>query len=995
MIPAVEEETPTGRRIKRIVRVWRDWDTRLNRPLPANRGWFWRLIAPSGLAWYFPALAAAAAVGMAFGPNLKGGWPQGLLLAAGLAGLAIVHLRAMRQVSRLPSHRYLPQICGGYLAVLFAMVVWLAAFAAPETFRAPGLRLHIGAALVMVMIMGLGGALLISRTLLRDREAGALAESLGRTDLFSPRERYQSTNRGWIFTAAIYALARYPDRILLPPALLMLATTEGAREIWGRGWEGERWILLLVAALPWGLMVVGLPHERLLELLETFGRLAFTGPQRVVTWLVIAISALRVFHVHYVNYLFTGESWTIMFFLGFAYVVAWFYGFWCDVFFATRLLCALAPAEGGETSGPFGYHVLNRPEIGNGQAGAGQPSPYSSVLTGGRSLMLHGAGRIKVEGRHEADYCIAEGIKPRALALLTPPQVMEKIRDQVENRPEGVPPMRLLRDVQRAAIVYPTLTASLAMALLVVPGYYSFRFSTQPAELVIRPVPGHDGSLRLETLLKGEEAPASACPAHPGGRRILIAASGGGSRAALYTYSVLRGLAEEGRICELAAASGVSGGAVALAYFAAHQWDLRRPLPADPAEAEKRARQWDEFGRAMQVSYIDDVIGELGNLRLTFGRWTWRQSACKELPAPPGQVDSLLNPARTRPGNVLAEDFICTLGPATFENLPFGLILNTGLLGRFDTEDTSCAMGAGSLADRARRCASTLDGTGAGGRLVLTNLPALDAPSKEAARSDIWLRTLNAPGIAVARAAALSANFPPVFPDAAIDVTSDGRRGQRYWVTDGGAVENRAAVTLYIALRDAVMRLGSLPGPVDLVIADASATADPYSESFGLRSATGAGAQLALAMEAELRRDIEAQPGADRLFRVHELPMPRTLLDAIGTHWRMPEQLVIGSGAGRWRSALGSWVGAVWPAAGARIRGADPVLRLSRDDAVRIFDCLYRPAGGVPPAFRDGAELRRVLARMHTEPGTWQDGAAWRRLIGTPNQPRPGAICPL
>lgn len=1005
MTPAAEEETRAARAVKVIVRAWREFDGRVNRPLPDDRRWIWRFLAPSGIAWYFPALAAAAVAGMALGPRLVWGWPQALLLAAGAAGLALVHLRALRAVARLPSDRYLPQLCGGYLAVLLAMVVWLLARAAPETLRAPGLRLHIGAALVLAMIVGLGAARLIVRSLLNTGRAGALAPSLARTDLFSPRERYQGTRRGWIVTATFFALLRYPDRILLPPALVMLATTEGTREIWGRGWEGERWILLLVAAVPWALVVMGLLHERLMEMLETIGRLAFTGPQRAVTWLVIAIAALRVVHVHYVNYLFTGESWAIMLYLGFAYVVAWFYGFWCDVFFATRLLCALAPPAGGETAGPFRYRVLNRPEArarGADPAAAAGRSPYSSVLRSGRSLVLHGAGRIKVEGVHEPEYRAAEGIGPRALALLTPAQLMGQIRSQAENRPAaGGDTMRLLRDVQRAAMVYPTLTAALAVLLLALPGYYTFRHSTQPAELVIRPVgAAQDGSLRLEALLTGE-GEGAACPVPPGAPRLLLAASGGGSRAALYTYAVLRGLAEEGRICQLVAASGVSGGAAALAYFATHHADLRRPPPLDAAGAQA----WDAFAAAMQTSYIEDVLDELGSLRLAYGRWSWSQAACGEPAADLAEVENRLHPARTRPGNLLAEDFACTFGHATFDDLPFGLILNTGLLGRFDTEDTPCEAKGATLAERARLCADKLDGTGAGGRLVLTNLPRLDARGG-ADRSGIWLRTLNQPGISLARAAALSANFPPVFPDAAIDVTADGTAGQRYWVTDGGAVENRAAVTLYVALRDAADRLAArraagdptaaLPAPVELLIADASATPDPYSESFGLRSATGAGAQLALAMEAELRHDIEVQfEGFAQTFRVHELPMPRTLLDAIGTHWRLPEALVIGSGAGLWRSTLGQWVATEWPRAGKVIGGEAPVLRLSRADTVRLFECLYRPEGRPAPDFANPAEVARVLARMRAEPGTWRDGEAWRRLMVDLGRPRPGPLCVL
>src|SRR6185295_14376182 len=55
-----------------------------------------------------------------------------------------------------------------------------------------------------------------------------------------------------------------------------------------------------------------------------------------------------------------------------------------------------------------------------------------------------------------------------------------------------------------------------------------------------------------------------------GKRQAIIVGSGGGTRAALYTASVLKGLHRLGVDKEIVLASGVSGGGVALAYFAAN-----------------------------------------------------------------------------------------------------------------------------------------------------------------------------------------------------------------------------------------------------------------------------------------------------------------------------------------------------------------------------------------------------------------------------------------
>jgi hypothetical protein len=155
--------------------------------------------------------------------------------------------------------------------------------------------------------------------------------------------------------------------------------------------------------------------------------------------------------------------------------------------------------------------------------------------------------------------------------------------------------------------------------------------------------------------------------------------------------------------------------------------------------------------------------------------------------------------------------------------------------------------------------------------------------------------TLDQSDISIARAAALSANFPPVFPDAAIDIkTPDTVR--RYWVTDGGAVENRGAMTLYYAARDALIHAaaGSDPlPPLHVIIADASASAGRYSESFGFGSVLGAGGQLGLGLETEIRDDMEKlYCGHKSQMIVHEIAMPPIFNDGgIGTHWLLPGTL--------------------------------------------------------------------------------------------------------
>ncbi|MGO7565881.1 hypothetical protein ACC754_44580, partial [Rhizobium johnstonii] len=63
------------------------------------------------------------------------------------------------------------------------------------------------------------------------------------------------------------------------------------------------------------------------------------------------------------------------------------------------------------------------------------------------------------------------------------------------------------------------------------------------------------------------------------------------------------------------------------------------------------------------------------------------------------------------------------------------------------------------------RCRQFLDAGQAGWRLVLTNLAAPASPPDDGSLH-MQLLTLDNADISIARAAALSANFPPVFPGA-------------------------------------------------------------------------------------------------------------------------------------------------------------------------------------------------------------------------------------
>lgn len=143
-------------------------------------------------------------------------------------------------------------------------------------------------------------------------------------------------------------------------------------------------------------------------------------------------------------------------------------------------------------------------------------------------------------------------------------------------------------------------------------------------------------------------------------------------------------------------------------------------------------------------------------------------------------------------------------------------------------------------------------------------------------------------GRAVLYAAAPHANFPPVFSDAPID---DVKTGNRYWVTDGGAVENRGLISLLFLLRGVLERLEAQGPPTHLpeihvVMAEASAGSRRYSQDRGVGTAFGATGKGASQLARELLEEARQIYGRiclgdpadpDRScgkIVYHDLPMP-------------------------------------------------------------------------------------------------------------------------
>jgi len=162
---------------------------------------------------------------------------------------------------------------------------------------------------------------------------------------------------------------------------------------------------------------------------------------------------------------------------------------------------------------------------------------------------------------------------------------------------------------------------------------------------------------------------------------------------------------------------------------------------------------------------------------------------------------------------------------------------------------------------------------------------------------------------AVTAAAALNANFPPVFANGAVDIVSNNSKDvlERYWVTDGGATDNRGIISLLYALQSALDEQTKTCGnkcksyamqrpEIHIVIADASAATIDYSADRGVGSKFGAAqkfaSQLMLKQIAQAKKAYDDMGGE---IHEHYLSMPAVLRmrGGLGTHWMMPVQVTL------------------------------------------------------------------------------------------------------
>lgn len=654
------------------------------------------------------------------------------------------------------------------------------------------------------------------------RLQGEYLRALFEKELFvkpvTPRIRFLGFLRSLLVTPI-----QFPLQVLVFPAIAVILVPED----W-MYWAGGGVLIVTLAAAS-----LGGVHERLQAMWMLIYRAIAYGAQRIVSFVIVLLAAARLADISYISIpLNSAEVTLIAAWIATAYSCLWFYEWWLTY----QLCAAMLPILGGpkKSTAIVDYSI--------------DPSAIKTeVLRDSRHIEIHGS-RFAATGKYQ----LPSGKSGHAWESYEKVWLLEVIAkaSPTQNMDEA---FRISDLRQRVRFYYAMIHVTVAAVL----GCTAWWLHTRGQ------VPGNSPNAQMAKpqkapAFRGLRAELLKTPRRD--KIVLVAASGGGTRAAIYSASLLRGLHELGRLGDVACVSSVSGGSAANAYFVAHRDELIQP---------NNGSAWDDFLAAMAASYIDDVLRGSTETRIVND---------------------------TRLGTLLAESLDRRIAPgataSAVQDSGIGVIFNTTLAGKRSWDSGSNDWGPATALV-------------AGERLVITNLESqlsfgsdLVGGIRKELLEAVAIRDSE---ISLAQAAALSANFPPVFSDAGIEY--EGPPKKWYWATDGGAADNRGIISLLYALRGAISKMeaeerASLP-EIHIIVADASALNMDFKQDRGTGAITGAADQGVNQLMAELLEEVremidgQDEKRADEKVQFHLVSMPPLFCSrgGIGTHWMLASSI--------------------------------------------------------------------------------------------------------
>ena len=741
------------------------------------------------------------------------------LTGLGVGAIFLVLLVIMNRICRTPTQDLIVQVISVFL---LAGLIWKLGPCEAGTTSIVYRHLLIPVVLIVGLVL-LVASVISKQLCLPLQQVSQYTSYLDQTELFQSRGTrlpFAEVRVARIVLAVLSVFLR-PLQLLWPAGIAVLVAPPAF----------VRLTALVAFAFMMVLLLLAINDERLDNSLQLLMRRFFRNAALGVTVVTLILAAARLMGNLYVTTVFDSASGIeIVLYFGFAYAIAWWYDYWTDRLLAQQLFLLIAPGARGGCSAAYTY---KRPVV-------------TRVPTAGRTIELLGLGRFLAYCPNPADP------KLPYFQAWQYDDFFSLLASTGAAGGKGVPLPQQIRQHIQGSFGCVGIVAAIVFSIS---GWQLHRTAKayELSTTMQRPV-----GVKLSSLIDDKNRDQTQ-PV------ILVAASGGGTRAAVFTGAVLEGLSQtHGK--DVLAASGVSGGAAALAYYASNRAALVAPDRAP----------WNQFFDRLSMPFIQDVIERAAEWRMV------KHGRLGVLLAESFERRWKLSPDRDHFGDIR----------------DFGLICNTTLAGRFDRSDLTGDEGKGmNLSEAATRYLDRTHSDVAGGRLILTNLDlvsAFSSPKLPFIPGEHLPVIVSDTQARIERGGALSANFPPVFSNAAIDVDEK----TRYWVTDGGAADNRGLEPILFALRDALSgHQGKLPKVVVIII-EASGIGESFGQNRGLGSALGAGAHFADQLDTELAKSLIAQYEAAQ--QAHDLkfayvPMPRMLRQSgsFGTHWMLQKFITV------------------------------------------------------------------------------------------------------
>jgi hypothetical protein len=833
------------------------------------------------------------------------------------------------------------------LVLLVSLVMllwgWIAAPAASEALQTPYPHLYAVFALAMTLLAVISpfwARFMFDPVRRSWRET--FRQSLRHTEIFpGPRVDPPLSTRRVLTSTATGVYFNLLQLLLLPAFFLLIVPAH---------WISRTALLGGLTSIV--LVSIGNLTSRWRQMLRYVRRWFLTGTPVVVSCAVIALALLRISGVQYVTTVLDAAPFGVIFvWIIMSYALLWWFEYVINEAVAREMLRLLGSEEEAKAG-----RVPYEPAAGTA---VNMPADH-------RWIAPHGAGSLVALGWCPDKDTHAPLAVFQAFSFL---ELFRRLTPAASEEPR--------RELERALQSYFLgLNFALLACLAAFFAYYGHGDRTNTVVPIVTAAAAAPDARHadLRTLLTRQ--------AREGRPALIVATSGGGTRAALFTASTLAGLARLGLANDVILLSGVSGGGVAAAYFYANQAQLLQPY-------ERSAAAWKSYELHMTDPFIGDVLE---------GALEWRVVSHEPL------------------GVLLKESFerqlftaagLQRIGDADHP----ALILNTTVTG--NPEEDSDLLRGRLLPTRRGSCDQRHIPYSivSGGRLIFTNLGDRSAFPASGARPDRAAPEVGAiadvrfpyvvvqdPQVLLAAAAALNANFPPVFTNARVDVPAevpDPQCPQRpYYVTDGGATENLGFVSALYALRKALQDLARDGQPLPelhLVLIEASATTYDYVPDRGINAATGGSKErLTGGLTVELLKSITTELGARAggAPDVHYLAMPLAFRSrgGFGTHWMFPQTITIENPRTarplRGLSSLVAWSG---------LQDRRARVQLDREDLIDLWDLLYDPQGrfcaltGQP---QDRGASTQVVAdwicgrmqRTQLEPDLHI--SEWQRLVG-------------